>query len=78
MRHNMTMTIDNEKFINFSSGKCAYEEVADVYIRFPIDLNLYEATDNEILELSERLGSYSFLNDASEDIYSISDGSPVE
>lgn len=42
--------------------------------RIPIE----EASDLELLTLSEKMGTFSFLADQEEDIYSISDGDPVD
>ena len=74
----MIITVDNEKLINFTSGKDSFQEITDKYFRFQVNLNMYEATDEDVLNLSDELGGYSFLKDDAEDIYSISDGSPLE
>jgi hypothetical protein len=73
----MTKTIDKEKLLIFHSGLTNFKETSDKFMLFTINLFPYEATDNEILELSDKLGAYSFLKDDSEDIYSLSDGSPL-
>jgi len=74
----MTITMSKEKLLIFYSGKTEFKETSDEYIPFKINLFPQEAADNEIVELSEKLGMYAFLNDEKEDIYSLSDGSPME
>ena len=43
---------------------------------FPI-IQLEEASDLEVLTLSEKMGIFSFLDHPDEDIYSLSDGNPL-
>ncbi len=74
----MTMTIDKEKLVTFYFGKSDFKELSDAVISFKVNLFPYEVSDAEVIELSEKLGMYSFLKDTSEDIYSLSDGSPLE
>lgn len=37
-----------------------------------------ELSDDEILSAAERSGSFKFLEDESEDIYSLKDGQPIQ
>lgn len=41
-------------------------------------IHLEELSDSEILNLSEKMGTFSFLNSPEEDIYTLSDGKPIE
>lgn len=77
----MTKTVDLEQFKVFSKGNATMEEVADEYNHYVIDIRpslVIEASDEEMLSLPEKLGILSFLNNEEEDIYSESDGSPLE
>ncbi len=77
----MTKTIDLEQLKIFSKGSATIKEVADEYLHYVIDIKpslVVEASDEEMLSLPEKLGIFSFLNNEEEDIYSESDGSPLE
>lgn len=77
----MTKTIDSEQLKIFSKGNVTIKEVADEYLHYVIDIRpsfVVEASDEEMLSLPEKLGIFSFLNNEEEDIYSESDGSPLE
>ncbi|MFV1976276.1 MAG: hypothetical protein ACC651_11050 [Candidatus Scalindua sp.] len=43
----------------------------------PVLIPYQELTDEEIITLAEKSGSFDFLNDPEEDIYSLSDGTPI-
>ena len=74
----MTTTLNKERLLIFHFGTSNFKETSDSFKLFSVNLLPYEATDNEIIELAEKLGMYSFLKDDGEDIYSLSDGSPLE
>ena len=43
----------------------------------PLIIPYEELTDEEVITLAEKSGSFDFLNDPEEDIYSSSDGTPI-
>jgi len=43
----------------------------------PVLTPYQELSDDEIITLAEKSGSFDFLNDPEEDIYSPSDGTPI-
>ena len=43
----------------------------------PLIIPCQELTDEEIITLAEKSGSFDFLYDPEEDIYSLSDGTPI-
>ena len=53
------------------------------YSYFSFDIQVYqktsypELTDEEILTIADQAGTFEFLNDPEEDIYSPSDGTPI-
>ncbi len=55
--------------------------VADSYSEFSVELPqmipYQELTDEEVLALSEKAGTFDFYYDPEEDIYSPSDGTPI-
>lgn len=76
-----------EKLINipWASKKSPHiKEIPNIYYYFSV--NLYpeilkreeEIGDDEIMNLPEKIGMFSFLNNEEEDIYSKSDGVPLE
>ena len=59
-------------------------EIKEIPTRFfRISVNCFpkipfeEASDLEVLTLSEKMGIFSFLDHPDEDIYSLSDGNPI-
>lgn len=52
-----------------------------VYYEFIVDASPLtsseELTDEEILTLTEKAGTFDFLNDPEEDIYNLTDGTPI-
>lgn len=80
----MTVTYSPQALESFFyKGKKALEfkEVPNRFFRisvncFPI-IPLEEASDLEVLTLSEKMGTFSFLDHPDEDAYSLSDGNPL-
>ena len=54
--------------------KCSYYRFV-VETHLPIQLE--ELTDEEVLTLAEKAGTFDFLNAPEEDIYNPSDGTPI-
>jgi hypothetical protein len=58
------------------------EEIPNVYYEFSVilysDKEEIESSDEEILSLPMKTGIFSFLNDDEENIYSESDGTPLQ
>ena len=51
------------------------------YYKFIVDASLptssEELTDKEVLALAEKAGTFDFLNAPDEDVYNLSDGTPI-
>ena len=82
----MTITIDQAKMKKHSWRSKDFselQEVPAVYYPFRIDFVrsieiLEEMTDTDMLALPARNPAFLFLNDSKEDIYSQSDGKPLD
>ena len=77
----MTKTMDPHRLQNFKNIEAETKEVSDFYFHFIVKINfneIEEATDEEMLNLPEKLGVFSFLSSEDENIYSETDGSPLE
>lgn len=67
----------------FYKGKKALEfkEIPTRFFRISVNcfprIPFEEASDSEIVSLSEKMGTFSFLDHTDEDIYSLSDGNPL-
>ncbi len=46
-------------------------------VEFPLTISYQELTDEEVLTLAEKAGTFDFLNAPDEDIYNPSDGTPI-
>ncbi len=63
--------------------KTAKEELEQDYSYFPFlfeipqNMSYRELTDEEVLTLADKAGTFDFLNDPEEDIYNPSDGTPI-
>ena len=80
----MTKTVDLEHLKQFTkdltNGEAAIREVVDEYRHYVVVVKstvLLEASDEEILSLPETTGQFAFLDNPGEDIYTVSDGSPL-
>lgn len=77
-------TTNDEKLQTTSNIQPDIEEVSDYCINFVVDIpsikiiQHQELSEEEILNLPEKLGIFSFLEDEEEDIYNESDGVPIE
>lgn len=81
----MTLTYSPQAFKTFLyKGKKApeFKEIPTKFFRISVNcfprIPLEEASDLEILTLSDKMGVFSFLDHPDEDIYSPSDGNPIE
>ncbi len=82
----MTLTIDQDKMKKhswYSKNFSKLQEVPAVYYPFKINFVhsieiLEEMTDLDISTLPARNPAFLFLNDPKEDIYSPSDGKPLD
>lgn len=84
----MSSTINEEKlgFRNWVNKDLdLVEEVPNLYYDFEINccpisaiVGEEELSDEEILSLPAKTGVFSFLDDSEEDIYTESDGAPLE
>lgn len=70
-----------ESFIYTGKKAPGFQEVPTRYFRISVNcfprIPIEEASDLEILTLSEKTGTFLFLNHPDEDIYSLSDGTPI-
>ena len=77
----MTRTLDYEELSYITNKESNIQEVSDAYFHYVINVNILldeiEATDNEMMTLSEKTGQFLFLENKDEDIYTESDGSPL-
>jgi hypothetical protein len=80
----MTVTCSPKALESFVyNGKKALEFKAIPTRFFKISVNCFpkipveEASDLDLLTLSEKMGVFSFLGHPDEDIYSLSDGNPI-
>ena len=77
-------TINDEELKITENRQADIEEVADYCVNwivdvFPIGIELAEElSEEELLNLPEKIGIFSFLNDNEEDIYTKSDGVELE
>ena len=54
--------------------KCSYYKFI---VDTPLPYSLEELTDEEVLSLAEKAGTFDFLDAPEEDIYNPSDGTPI-
>lgn len=78
------ITINDEKLKTTSNMQPDIKEVSDYCINFTVDISSIEMiqpqeiSESEMLSLPQKLGIFSFLEDEEEDIYTESDGVPIE